>query len=222
MKIKLKGRRLHRWKNSSGNADGSKHPNKETLSGCFSKVAETLEPVCGLPRLFWRWWCRIRSWKYVIVFINIFRELLDRTTNKYVDSDWKLDLFAFLTTTTNYNEDKSLLQQLCTWTCISAWIWIPTGTNSADFRCTRFDFLLGRLDLQLHSNSYSTRTLAVARTSTPGACLNVLKRTAMRIPNHDQPRADLLTLYYSNVSFQPASYQLLWGKFTIETPLLVR
>jgi hypothetical protein len=25
-------------------------------------VAETLGPVCGLPRgLLWRWWCRIRS-----------------------------------------------------------------------------------------------------------------------------------------------------------------
>jgi hypothetical protein len=32
------------------------HPSKETLSGCISKVAETLGSVCALPMgLLWRW-----------------------------------------------------------------------------------------------------------------------------------------------------------------------
>jgi hypothetical protein len=38
------------FKGQSGNADGTKHPNKEILPGCISKVVETLGSVCALPR----------------------------------------------------------------------------------------------------------------------------------------------------------------------------
>jgi hypothetical protein len=52
-------------------------------------------------------------------------------TYKDVVSDWKLNLFASHTITTNYNYLNSFMQQHCTWTCTGSWTWIALGQTEA-------------------------------------------------------------------------------------------
>jgi hypothetical protein len=92
MNIKLKGRRFD-MKKFKLTHRRYYTPNKETLPGCISKVADMLGSACALPRvLLWRWWCRIRYRLGVIALLISFRnfgshhvDTVSATTNWVVE-----------------------------------------------------------------------------------------------------------------------------------------